>query len=241
MNTLIIIPARSKSKRIKNKNIIKFFGKEMIFHTIDELKKIKLKKKYIHVSTESAKIRNILKKRNFFISHLREKKLANDNTSTKDVLIFEIKKLEKKFNIRFDIVISVSACNPLFCANDLRKGIAIFVKNNFKNPVLSVSKYNGTIERAFKIKRGKLNYINSKNIYKRSQDFSDSYYDNDTFLITNLSLLTKGKKKYLPTIIPSYRSIDINYKEDLFFAKKLYKIKIFINLLKFLSIFFLYL
>ena len=45
--------------------------------------------------------------------------------------------------------------------------MAIFVKNNFKNSVLSVSKYNGTIERAFKIKRGKLNYINSKNIYKK--------------------------------------------------------------------------
>ena len=39
-----IIPARGGSKRIKNKNIIKFFKKPIIGWTIRELNKLKKKK-----------------------------------------------------------------------------------------------------------------------------------------------------------------------------------------------------
>ena len=38
--TICIIPARSGSKRLKNKNIINFFGKPMIAHVIDIAKNL---------------------------------------------------------------------------------------------------------------------------------------------------------------------------------------------------------
>ena len=41
---LAIIPARGGSKRIKNKNIIRFFQKPIIGWTINELKKLKKKR-----------------------------------------------------------------------------------------------------------------------------------------------------------------------------------------------------
>ena len=53
-----IIPARSKSKRIKNKNIKNFFGKPLIYYSIKLALKSKIFNKVI-VSTDSQKIANI--------------------------------------------------------------------------------------------------------------------------------------------------------------------------------------
>jgi pseudaminic acid cytidylyltransferase len=55
---LAIIPARAGSKRIKNKNIVNFFGKPLIYNSI----KIAIKSKLfddVIVSTDSIKIQKI--------------------------------------------------------------------------------------------------------------------------------------------------------------------------------------
>ena len=58
---IAIVPARSGSKRIKDKNIKSFFNKPLISHVLKEIKKSNLFSK-IHVSTDSIKISNIVKK-----------------------------------------------------------------------------------------------------------------------------------------------------------------------------------
>ena len=62
LNRLAIIPARSGSKRIKNKNLVDFNGKPIIKYTIDNAKNSNLFDK-IHVSTDCNKILNFLKKK----------------------------------------------------------------------------------------------------------------------------------------------------------------------------------
>ena len=49
---LAIIPARSGSKRIKNKNIVKINNKPIMYYALDAAKKSKIFDK-IHVSTDS--------------------------------------------------------------------------------------------------------------------------------------------------------------------------------------------
>ena len=58
---IAIIPARSGSKRIKNKNIKLFCGKPIIYYSINEAKKSKIFQKII-VSTDSEKIKKISEK-----------------------------------------------------------------------------------------------------------------------------------------------------------------------------------
>ena len=55
VTSLCIIPARGGSKRIKNKNIKKFFGKPIIYYSIIAAKKSKCFDKII-VSTENKNI-----------------------------------------------------------------------------------------------------------------------------------------------------------------------------------------
>ena len=82
---ICIIPARAGSKRIKNKNIINFYGKPIIAYPIIAAQKTKIFKR-IFISTDSKKIANIGKKYGATVPFLREKNISDDLTSTSDVL-----------------------------------------------------------------------------------------------------------------------------------------------------------
>ena len=83
---ICIIPARKGSKRIKNKNIINFFGKPLISYSIENALKSNIFEKVI-VSTDSKKISNISKKYGADVPFLRPKSLSGNNIIVKDVLI----------------------------------------------------------------------------------------------------------------------------------------------------------
>ena len=82
--TIAIITARSGSKRIKNKNILKFFGKPMIAYSIIAAKNSRLFKK-IYICTDSKKIKDISKKYGATFLSYRNKKLSDDYTGTYEV------------------------------------------------------------------------------------------------------------------------------------------------------------
>ena len=84
---LLIIPARIGSKRIKNKNIKKFYGKPIIKYSIETAIKSKLFDD-IHVSTDSLKVIKIIKKYPININFLRPKKLSGDRTGLISVFKF---------------------------------------------------------------------------------------------------------------------------------------------------------
>ena len=92
---IAIIPARLSSKRIKEKNIRPFLGKPIISYVIKTALSTKLFK-HVIVSTESEKIKKIVEKYGAKVPYLRSKKLANDYTSTREVIVDAIKQLEKK-------------------------------------------------------------------------------------------------------------------------------------------------
>ena len=69
---IAIIPARSGSKRIKNKNIKLFFGKPLLFYSIQIALKSKLFDRVI-VSTDSKKIAKLAKSFGAEAPFLRQK------------------------------------------------------------------------------------------------------------------------------------------------------------------------
>ena len=83
--TICIIPARGKSKRIPNKNIKKFLNKPLVSHVIDEAKKSNCFSN-IFVTTDSSKIKKIAEKSGAKVPFIRSKKLSSDNASTQDVI-----------------------------------------------------------------------------------------------------------------------------------------------------------
>ena len=90
-----IIPAREKSQRIRNKNLVNFLGKPIISWPITMAKSSKIFDKVI-VSTDSKKILSISKKFGAEVPFLRPKKISDNQTGIIEVVNHAIKFLEKK-------------------------------------------------------------------------------------------------------------------------------------------------
>ena len=74
IKNIAIIPVRSGSKRIKNKNLINFFDKPMFIHSVHHALESNLFDK-IHVSTESEEIAKICKDFNVEVDFLKYRRL----------------------------------------------------------------------------------------------------------------------------------------------------------------------
>mgnify|MGYP001433259155 CR=1 FL=1 len=220
---LLVIPARSGSKRIKNKNIKFFFGKPIIYYPLELAVKSKLFDT-IHVSTDSQKIANIVKKIGKFSDFLRPKKLSKDDTPLIPVLEYVVKKYELK-GIKFDEIWSILPCSPLLKIKDIRECAKLMKKYN--NPVIAVSPFMAPISWSFQIKKNFIFRANEEKIRDKRLSKISSYYDSGQIYCFPINILKKNqfsfKKKIITHKLPFERSVDIDTIENWNFAKILHK------------------
>ena len=224
INRLAIIPARSGSKRILNKNIKKFFDKPIINYSINNALKSKLFKK-IHISTDSLKLKSFIeKKNNIKIDFLRIKKLASDQTPLVKVASYVTEQYIKKKEI-YDEIWLIYACSPLTMIKDLVKASKKYQNTNKKFPLMSFRKYDAPIEWSFK-KTKNYFFPNFKNkLMKDSKKIKPNYYESASFIIFKPEHLIKKVKffKYYGYELPKERAIDIDELSDWKIAESLYK------------------
>ena len=221
--SICIIPARSGSKRIKNKNIKKINGIPIIGIVIKNAIKSKLFKRII-VSTDSKKIASISRKYGAETPFLRSSKLSDDFTPTYKVLIDTINKIKSQDESYHFCIYPTSI---LIKKKDLLKGYTKIkkTKSDFICPVI---KFKNNPLRSLIIKKNLLRYAWPKYQFSRSQDLNDIYYDSGSFYIYKTRELLKIKNnKILPkksTFIKlNKKLIDVNYLKDFEKLKKLYK------------------
>jgi len=218
-----IIPARSGSKRIKNKNLKNFYGKPLIYYSIRLALKSKMFSNVI-VSTDSKKIAKIAKKFGANVPLLRSKKNSSDNTPIIDVL----KEVVNKLKIKDDFICCLYPTAPLLKEKDFKKGLKIM--NNKFDQLVAISEFVSPTQRAFiKYNKSFIRFVNPKYKFKRSQDLNKTFFDTGTFAIyKNKSISNYKKTKNLKIAfveIDRYSAVDINNNEDLKFAKFLFKLK----------------
>jgi N-acylneuraminate cytidylyltransferase len=218
---IAIIPARSGSKRIKNKNIKSFFGYPIIYYSIKAAIKSKCFEK-IFVSTDSKKIARISKKYGAEVPFLRSKKISTDQSTTLEVIKDSICRLRKK--IYFDYVCCIYPAAPFIKIKNLKKAYEIVKKK--KQLVFPIIPYENSIDRAIIIKNKKIILKNPSLFKKRSQDLSPCYYDSGQFYfgtVENFLKKTVVKNKSIPIVLKKYESIDINDNLDWNISKKIFK------------------
>ncbi len=213
---LLIIPARSGSKRIKNKNIKNFLGRPIIEYPLLEAIKSKLFDK-IHISTDDQKIINKLKKFKLKKDFLRPKFLSSDNSVLSDV----IKYVKSKLNYNYDEIWCILPCSPLIKKNDLIK-IANQFKNSRADHLMTVSSYPCPIEWAYKKKGGYLIELNKKKLNIPSQKLKEKFYDTGNIYVYRKNYFSKKKINKIGFHLPYERGIDIDTIEDWKFAEKIY-------------------
>ncbi len=221
--TICIIPARSGSKRLKNKNIINFFGKPMVAHVIDIAKKSKLFSKIV-VTTDSKKIAKISKKYGAEVI-IRNKKLSNDYTTSTAAVIDCIKKISSQ-NEKYHCCIYPTAIltNPKNLVKSLRK-----IKKLNADHLIAITDFEYPPARSLKmIGKNWINFTNKKYENIRSQDISKVYHDTGSYYFYKTSKLLKKANQLSSKTTYSYinriNSIDINDLSDLKIAKIKFKL-----------------
>ena len=162
-NCICIIPVRSGSVRIKNKNILKINKKPLIYYTINFAKKLKFVDKIL-VSSDSNHYLSIAKK--FGIQNLskRPKHLSKDNSKTIDVIKYELNRIYDKEKIRYDRVLLLQATTPFRDLKKFNYANNVLSKKTF-DTVITVNKIDSYHPLRMKVFKGKFikNYVNSKN------------------------------------------------------------------------------
>ena len=174
---ICIIPARSGSKRIKDKNIINFYNKPLISYSIKKAISSKLFNKVI-VSTDSKKIKRISEKFGAKVPFIRSKKLSNDKTGTMEVLIDAIKKtnsVNEKFCCLF------YPTSPLIKAIDLNKAFNILKSKKNADGIFTIAEYNSHPMRSLILKNNFVNFKFSSYRKKNSNDLKKMYFDCGNF------------------------------------------------------------
>ena len=92
---IAVIPARSRSKRIKNKNLRSFKGKPMIYWPINAAKKSKIFDKII-VYTDSEKIKKYALKFGAEVPYSRDRRISDSHTGIDEVMKNIIEKIHLK-------------------------------------------------------------------------------------------------------------------------------------------------
>ena len=213
-NIIGIIPARSGSKRLKNKNIFKIKNKPLIVYTFEAAKKSKYIDNLI-LSTDSKKIINIATKYQIKYHKIRPKKLSEDKTPTIDVLKYEL----KNYKLNKLIVVLLQPTSPLRLTSEIDKSLEIFF-NKKLNSLVSITKYK-TIPK-FPIQKDKHNKI--KNFLRPSK--KTNYFGlNGSIFIFRANFLYKYNKLYRKGTYcfeTNYSSsIDVDNIDDIKQVKKL--------------------
>jgi len=208
LKIVTIILARSGSKGIHNKNLIKINRKPLISFSI--IASVNSKVNETWVSSDSEEILKV-SKRYKAKTIIRPKKYATDYATSESALLHFASK------INFDILVFLQPTSPLVKSHDINKAINMMKKYD---SVISVSKIN-----QFVWTNNKPNYnINNR---KRRQNNFESYLETGSIFVTKRKNLLKSKNRISGKIgfleVPRARSFDIDTYEDLNIIKKLIK------------------
>ena len=223
---IAIIPARARSKRIKNKNIKSFLGKPIISYAIKYAKESKLFDKII-VSSDSKKILRIAKKFGAEVPFVRPKNIAKDSSLTIDVIKHSIKWLQKK-GYKPKFICCIYPASPLMIPNDLKRSYKVVKKKN-SNFVIAATRYSYPIQKSFFLKKNKIRLLHSSKRSAPTQNLKDFFHDAGQFYWASKEIWLK-KKSILSNDsyafkLPRLRVQDIDNINDWKIAEKLFRLK----------------
>lgn len=180
---IAIVPIRSGSKGIKNKNIKILNGKPLIWWILDSLVKSKIDK--IIVASDAPYIQKIDSfKFNKVETYLRDEINSKDDSSSEDILIEVI----NKFKIEDDILFA-QATSPLTSHHDINRGIELYKSEKYDS-ILSVVKLKRFI---WNEDGSPINYNYKKR--PRRQNFNGIIVENGAIYINNSKNIIEAKNR----------------------------------------------
>ena len=228
LSIVALIPARSGSKRVKNKNINVIGGHPLIAYTISSAIKANIFDDII-VSTDSEKYSSIAEYYGAKAPFLRPEKIADDNSPDIDWVSFTLDNLEKSYDC-FSILRPTS---PFRTANTIKRAWQEFKSKKDIDSLRAVEKCSQHPAKMWKVENGLLNNIllgNNNGVPWHSCQYSslpEIYVQNASLEIAWTRVIYDKQsiagEKIIPFFTEDLEGFDINKPQDWVYANYLIK------------------
>jgi len=210
---LAVIPARGGSKRIPNKNLKKFLGKEIIRYPIEALLAVS-SIELVVVSTDAVNIKAVATQSGASVPYMRSQKNSDDFATTFDVVAEVLGQCTEKY----DFVCCLYPTSVFVNAVMLTEAIGILSETPGASSIASVLEYSHPIQRSLVVQEGFLISNHPECYNRRSQDLETNYHDAGQFYIFKPEAVMLEKrlitKACIPYNINSNNAHDIDTPDD---------------------------
>lgn len=209
---LAIIPARSGSKGLKNKNVKDLNGKPLMAYTIEAAKKSGIFDEIV-VSTDSEEYADIAKSYGATTPFLRPKILADNEISTEDVIV-NLLNYYIGIEGNFEYFMLLQPTSPLRNSSDILDCLNLLEKEN-ANAVISVCECDHSPLLTMKLDENKKldGFLKASKSIRR-QDFDTYYRINGAIYLSNIEYYLEHRDFYNENcyayVMNKGRSIDID-------------------------------
>lgn len=212
MKHIAIVPARSGSKGLKDKNIKELKGKPLMAYTIEAALSSGVFD-CVHVSTDSEEYAAIARECGADVPFLRTRELAGDTTSSWDALRYVINRYEELGKV-FDYVTLLQPTSPLRDAEDIKNACKILNEKD-ADAVISVCELEHSIQICNTLgENGSMcQFIDSNKVGARQ--LGEKFYRlNGAIYMQKTSILMSGQNLYNENsyayVMDKIHSIDID-------------------------------
>lgn len=231
MNILCIIPARSGSKGLPDKNIKMFKGKPLLAWSIEQAKQSMYSTQMkIIVSTDSEKYANIAREYGAEVPFLRPSEISGDLSTDFEFIDHAVKWLKTNKEYHSDIVIQLRPTSPMRKVKTIDVCLALFI-HNFEtyDSLRTVVPIDKSPFKMYCVQDNALSPLFSK-IYDINEPYNQCrqilpqcYLHNGYIDILKTSILDRGTISgdlICPYIMNNNDTIDIDTLDDWFKAEK---------------------
>lgn len=217
MKTIVIIPARSGSKRLPNKNILELGSIPLLVHSIVYAKANANYIDEIYVSTDDETIKNIAMQYGAKVID-RPEELSGEFEPT----VTAIQQVLETIDFEVENVIVLQPTNPLRPINLIKDCIEKFHSER-TDSLFTISRNHHKLGKIIKDQFLPFNY----EIGQRSQDLEPLYFENGLLYITKAKCIKEGniisENAFPYEVNHIFATIDIDTQEDFDYAEYLYK------------------
>lgn len=225
MKNIAIIPARSGSKGVKDKNIRNLCGKPLMAYTIEAALKTG-EFDEVMVSTDSEKYAEIARKSGANVPFLRSEATASDTASSWD-MVDEVLLNYKKLGKSFDTFCLLQPTSPLRTVEDIKEAYQIY-RDKAVFAVVSVceAEHSPLWCGHLPLNHEFINFVQPENL-KQRQAGGKFYRLNGAIYIVNISRFEKDRQLYkkgsFAYIMNQEKSVDIDTELDFKLAEVIMK------------------
>nr|MDN4743637.1 acylneuraminate cytidylyltransferase family protein [Lachnospiraceae bacterium C1.1] len=216
MEKLAVIPARSGSKGLRDKNILELCGKPLMAYSIMAALESGCFST-VMVSTDSEVYAEIARKYGAEIPFLRSKNNSSDKSDKWDVVNEVLDKYSKR-GFSFEDVCVLQPTSPLRNADDIRRAYDVMERWNADAVVSVCECLHPPMWSSQLGENGNMNGFDRPEMYKSRQELGNYYQLNGAIFIAKTSIVKRGGRIYesgcYAYVMDKDRSIDIDSELD---------------------------